>query len=49
MSTSDNLYINEIDTINYIIGGEFNFTAFNACTGDPVEVTEGRFRLRYTF
>ena len=49
MSTSDRLYITEIDTINWIIAGEFNFTGFNECTGDPVHITNGKFRLNYTF
>ena len=49
MSTSDRLYITEIDTINRIIAGEFNFTGFNECTGDPVDITNGKFRLNYIY
>lgn len=42
------LRLNEIDTINYIVGGEFEFTGQDSC-GNVVQITEGKFRLRYRF
>lgn len=38
----------EIDSINYIIKGEFEFSAINECQ-DTIRVTDGYFDLNYTF
>lgn len=42
------ILVSEIDTINYIIVGEFEFSAINNCN-ETVNITEGYFDLPYTF
>ena len=42
------LLLNEIDTVNFIVGGEFEFTGQDSC-GKVVHITDGRFRLNYRF
>ena len=40
-----------VDTINFIVEGEFGFTAISVCDGvnDTIMVTEGKFLLGYRF
>lgn len=42
------ILLNEIDTINRIVAGEFEFTGQDTC-GKVVHITDGRFRLNYRF
>ena len=38
----------DVDTVNYFIIGEFEYTATNDC-GDRVEITDGYFDVNFTF
>ncbi len=42
------VFVNQIDSINYFIKGEFQFSAINDCQ-DTIRVTEGYFDLNYFF
>ena len=42
------LTILEVDTINYLIKGTFEFTAINECV-DTVRITDGYFHVNFRF
>ena len=42
------IFVTEIDSLNYFMKGEFQFTAINDCQ-DTIRVTEGYFDLNYFF
>lgn len=47
-ATSNIIQFTEIDTINYIVAGSFEFVGHDKC-GKTVRVSDGEFRLRYTY
>ena len=46
ISDSGSLFIKKHDQINRILSGTFSFTGANS-TGEKVNITEGRFDIRY--
>jgi hypothetical protein len=47
-STQGKLTITKYDKINRIISGRFFFTGKDAVTGKIVNITDGRFDIKYT-
>ena len=45
---NNNLLINKIDTINYIIEGQFEFKVNNHC-GDTATITDGHFKTKFIY